>query len=80
MHRDVSENNVVLPVNPGDDGGAMIDVEMAVEREPNMHLQPRKPLPPLLNSRASVQLSLRSASPSLHPNGPRKAERTVSRR
>ena len=76
LHRDISENNIVLPVNPGHNGGALIDFEMAVACKPNIHLQPQAHVPKL-DTGEIVNNSLRSPSPLSDGDGPRKAERTV---
>ncbi|KAH7888985.1 hypothetical protein F5I97DRAFT_776327 [Phlebopus sp. FC_14] len=71
LHRDVSENNVVLACSPDQPRGAIIDFDMAIRyEEPKQHSQS------LLTNRSVMLRTAPNETPQNSHNSPFKAERT----
>ncbi|KAI6126633.1 hypothetical protein F5141DRAFT_1288936 [Pisolithus sp. B1] len=78
LHRDISENNIVLPLcrdKLGDELGALIDFDMAVVGRPNMHEE--SPLPPVQQDAEEIfSLAEQRSSPLPSTDEPYRAQRT----
>ncbi|KAH7884379.1 kinase-like domain-containing protein [Phlebopus sp. FC_14] len=71
LHRDVSENNVVLAVDPSDPRGAIMDFDMAIRYE-----QPKRPSQSLPTNESMISDPAPGETSGESRNGPFKAERT----
>ncbi|KAI6038670.1 hypothetical protein EDC04DRAFT_3090672 [Pisolithus marmoratus] len=73
LHRDISENNIVLSLCRGG-LGALIDFDMAIVGRPNMHKDP--PPPPSIPKKQILASLLQPSSPLPMNDKPYKAQRT----
>ncbi|KAI6126632.1 hypothetical protein F5141DRAFT_1288935 [Pisolithus sp. B1] len=75
LHRDISENNIVLSLCRGG-LGALIDFDMAIVGLPNMHQD--CPPPPRIPKKEILASLIQPSSPLLENDKPYKAQRTAS--
>ena len=75
LHRDISENNIVLGLRPGDERGYLIDLDMAILQNAEEPSQPVPATPGDPFIRRATQKSF--APPQSDNNKPIKALRTV---
>ena len=75
LHRDISENNIVLGLRPGDERGYLIDLDMAVLQNAEEHTQllPAPSPDPLLECADEESFT----PPQSNNNKPMKVLRTV---
>ena len=75
LHRDISENNIVLGLRPGDERGYLIDFDMAILQKAEEPTQPvlATPIDPFLGRAAQKS----STPPQADNKKPMKALRTV---
>ena len=72
LHRDISENNIVLGLRPGDERGYLIDLDMAILQNAEEPSEAEPVKPRVILARRSMQ-----QSSILHQPDNKKALRTV---
>ena len=72
LHRDISENNIVLGLRPGDERGYLIDLDMAILQNAEEPTEAEPVKPRVILARRSMQ-----QSSILHQPDNKKALRTV---
>ena len=76
LHRDISENNIVLGLRPGDERGYLIDLDMAILQDAD---EPTQPVATSVDELAFLGCTAQTSftAPQSDNNKPIKALRTV---